>query len=164
MLSLRPKEIARLSVGTKWWFAPASRNLLWFYPGILGSLATLFIEDGSALTCVVMRQQPTSFLDGPNVSWSRRKRGWFSVWISFMLPTIMTESSWLSSALTSRMQGDSGGKVDILGVYIIGYSGKISSHEHVCNCEWLPRSSGLDLPVQKHCERWQRKGNSLLLT
>jgi len=65
----------------------------------------------------------------------------------------MTEPSWLSSALTSKIQNDSGGKVNILGVDIIGHGGKVRSHEHVSNSEWLPRESGLAVPIQKHCER-----------
>jgi len=41
-----------------------------------------------------------------------------------MLPAVMTESSWLSLALKIHIQGDSGGKVDILGVDIIGHGGE----------------------------------------
>jgi hypothetical protein len=40
---------------------------------------------------------------------------------------------------TNVIQGDSGGKVNILGGNSIGHCEKKSSYEHVPNSEWLPR-------------------------
>jgi hypothetical protein len=39
----------------------------------------------------------------------------------------------------SCIQGDSGGKIQVLGGDSIGHCEKKSSYEHVSNCEWLPR-------------------------
>jgi hypothetical protein len=45
----------------------------------------------------------------------------------------------------SKIQGDSGGKINILGGDEIGHCEKKSSYEHVSNSEWLPTYSCLNL-------------------
>jgi hypothetical protein len=52
------------------------------------------------------------------------------------------------------VQDDLGGRVNILGGYIIGHCEEKRTYEHVFNSEWLPRYSGMNLQIQKHCERW----------
>ena len=49
-------------------------------------------------------------------------------------------------------EGDSGGKVNILGRDTVGHCETISSYEHLSNSEWLPRYSSFDLQIQNHCE------------
>jgi hypothetical protein len=54
--------------------------------------------------------------------------------------------------ITKIMQGDSGGKVSILGGESIGPCEEKSSYEHVSNSKSLPRRSCLRLQIEKHCE------------
>jgi hypothetical protein len=46
---------------------------------------------------------------------------------------------------TTTIQGDSGGKLNILGGDSIGHCEKHSSYEHVSDSKWLPRHSCLNL-------------------
>jgi hypothetical protein len=50
------------------------------------------------------------------------------------------------------IQGDSGGKVNMLGGDNIGHFEKQRLYQHVSNCEWLLRHSCLNLQIQQHCE------------
>jgi hypothetical protein len=54
--------------------------------------------------------------------------------------------------MPSRIQGDSGEKVSILGGGSIAHREGKSSYEHVSDSECLPRQRCLDLQIQKHCE------------
>jgi len=49
------------------------------------------------------------------------------------------------------IQGDSRGKVNILGCDKIGHCEKISAYEHVSKSEWLPTQHCLNPQTQKHC-------------
>ena len=49
-----------------------------------------------------------------------------------------------------EMQGDSGGRVSILGGDSIGHYEKRISYVHVSNSEWLVRYSCWNLQIQKH--------------
>ena len=55
--------------------------------------------------------------------------------------------------ITNIIQGDSGGKVSIVGGKIISpHEKKKCSYEHVSNSKLLPRHSCLSLQTEKHCE------------
>jgi len=54
----------------------------------------------------------------------------------------------LNYSLTSHIQGDSRGQANILGSNSTSHCTKYSSYEHVSNCEWLLRQSGLNVQLQ----------------
>jgi hypothetical protein len=58
----------------------------------------------------------------------------------------------VSNQFQRFIQGDLGGKINILGADSIGHREKLSSYEHVSHSKRLPRYSSLNRQTQKRCE------------
>jgi hypothetical protein len=65
--------------------------------------------------------------------------------ITYRIGQLVNTLHLATASLDRHIQGDIGGKVNILGDDTIGHCEKKSSYEHVSNSEWLRRYSCLNL-------------------